>query len=121
MILDTNILIAYLAGEIKVVQALLAWRASGAPLFVSAISVTETLSHAPLRSEEIIVIERFLNDLIIIYPDATIIRLAAELRRMHTLSLPDAYITASAMTQHVPLITRDKHLLKLGLIPTITL
>ena len=44
MVLDTNILVAYLKGEPEVVAALEQWRQEGRGLVVSSISLAEVLA-----------------------------------------------------------------------------
>jgi len=121
MILDTNILIGYLVGDIVIIKALTQWRESGAPLFISSISITETLSLSVLTTIEIRTIKTFLEDFIVIFPDANITSDAAELRRTYKISLPDAYIIASALNHRIPLVTRDKQILGLSIVATITI
>ena len=44
MTIDANILIAYLAGDGAVIQALTHWRRDGMPLFLSTVAEAEVLS-----------------------------------------------------------------------------
>jgi len=118
MMLDSNILIGYLNGDESIRSTLYAWREAGTVLFISHISVIEALSFAASTDEEIVRIEEFLNDFIILPLDMESSRYAAKLRRNYRLSLPDAIIAASALIHNVPLVTRDKHLQNLAGIQT---
>ena len=113
MMLDSNILIGYLNGDAAIIEKTQNWRSAGTVLFVSHVSVIEALSLPALSVEQVIEIERFLNDFIVIPIDMVISRKAAELRRLHALSVPDAVVAASAMVNRLRLVTRDKKLSKL--------
>ena len=113
MILDSNILIGYINGDEKIRTALYAWHESGTVLFISHVSVVETLSRAALTADDISRIESFLNDFIIIPIDMEIARYASALRRTHSLALADALLVATAHVSHVQLVSRDKKLQKL--------
>lgn len=111
--LDSNILIGYLNGDGHIISALQSWRSAGRVFFISHASVIEVLSLASLTSAQIARIENFLSDFIVISLDMDISRRAAALRRAHKLSLADSIIVASAESNNLPLITRDKTLQKL--------
>ena len=111
--LDSNILIGYLNGDAAIIATTQKWRTNGTVLFISHVSVIEALSLPALSVEQIVEIEQFLSDFIIIPIDMIISRKAAELRRVHDLSVPDAIVTASAQVNRLQLVTRDKKLLKL--------
>ena len=116
MILDSNIVIGYLNGDESIRSVLHVWREAGTVLFISHISVVEALSSPALFHDDIVRVERFLSDFIIIPLDMDISRRAAALRRSHKLGVPDAIIVASALANHLPLATRDK---KIRSIPNI--
>src|SRR3989344_3357125 len=108
MILDSNILIGYLNGDESIISTVQAWRMSGAVLFASTVSATETLSLSTLTPDDIPTVDGFLADFIIIPVDLHIARVAGALRQKHRLSVPDAIIVATAVTHNLPLATRDK-------------
>lgn len=108
MVIDTNILIACLNGDSSVVTPLSQWRKEGRALFVSSVSVAETLSLPNLSADQISVIKAFLINFVSIPFDDTSAECAAMLRRMYRLELPDAAIAAAAYMRHVPLVTRDR-------------
>jgi hypothetical protein len=117
MILDSNILIGYLNGDRSIISALQAWRENGAVLFISSVSAIEALSLSSLAPADVIVTENFLSDFIVVPVDMQVVRTAGALRRAYRLSVPDAAIIATAVTNNLPLVTRDK---KMRTVPGIT-
>ena len=112
MILDTNILIAYLDGERAVVDFVLNQKEVGRAIFVSCVSVAELLSLPALAETDIRRIKDFLGNFISVPLDDDLAEAAAALRRAYKLSIPDAAIAATALVYRSPLITRDKGLKK---------
>jgi len=97
MTIDTNIIIAYLTGDERIVNALSDWKRNGVPLFLSSIVEAEILSFAEWTNEERRNAESFLEEHFVSIPfDRTLARLAASLRRMVRIKLPDATISATA-------------------------
>jgi hypothetical protein len=107
MVLDTNILIAYLNGEGKVIKMLSEWKSSGRALFISTISKAEVLSLPQLLPKDIEKIRFFLNNFFSVPFDDSIAEKAAFIRRIYKLKLPDAGIAATALAYNLPLVTRD--------------
>lgn len=108
MILDTNILIAYLNGETKIVKRLSDWKRSGRILFISTISKAEVLALPVLTPEDLKKIRMFLNNFLSIPFDDSIAESAALFQRTYRLKLPDAAIAATSFTRNLPLVTRDR-------------
>lgn len=106
MLIDTNVLIAYLNGEEEVIRTLTEWKLSTS-LLISSINRAEILSRPNLTADEIRFILSFLKSFVSISFTDTLADLAAELRRHYRLSLPDAAIAATAIYNGVPLVTRD--------------
>ena len=98
MVLDTNVLIAYLNGEQGVVDTLQRWRLERRALVVSAVSFTEVLALPTLTQVEIKVIQHFLKTLLCLPLDERLAEEAARLARLYRLRLPDAVIAATALT-----------------------
>jgi predicted nucleic acid-binding protein len=113
MTLDTNILIAYLNGEGEVVETLSNWRESGRVLFVSSLSVAEVLALPNLTPHEAEKAKIFLRGFISVPVDDDLAEMAAMIKRMYNLGLPDAIIAATALSNKVPIVTRDKQFLKI--------
>ena len=108
MILDTNILIAYLDGERAVVDFVLNQKEAGRAIFVSSVSVAELLSLPALAETDIRRIKDFLGNFISVPLNDDLAEAAAVLRRTYKLSIPDATVAATALVHRSPLITRDK-------------
>lgn len=108
MVIDTNILIAYLDGESGVTSLLSDWKQSGRPLFISSISVAEVLSLPTLTHSDIENIRKFLSEFISIYFDNQIAERTAFLRRIYHISVPDAAVAATALNLGVSIVSRDK-------------
>ena len=108
MLLDTNILIEHLDAVPSVVSALAAYKESGEEFVISAISVTEVLSHEKLSAGDIMTIKEYLKTYSVILVDVRIAEMAAEFRRTYKLLTPDAIIVATAYVNGMRLATHDK-------------
>lgn len=108
MTIDTNILIAYLAGDEAVIQELSQWRARGIPLFLSPIVETEILSFAQWTPEERHAAAEFLEkNFTPIAFDRPLARTAADIRRTVKIKVPDAAIAATALYTNTPVVTKN--------------
>ncbi|MDO8567076.1 MAG: type II toxin-antitoxin system VapC family toxin [bacterium] len=108
MTLDTNIVIAYLAGESSVVDALTLFKNQGGALLLPTIVEAEVLSFSKWSAEERTVTERFLEENFVSIPcDRVVARIASRLRTSSRIRLPDAIIAASALSTRTPLATRN--------------
>ncbi len=108
MILDTNILIALLAGEEKARTAVTYWATTRRSILISTVTITEILAfpaQTPRETEEVI---QFLRDFGLINFDRTIAECAGALRRRYAITFADACIAATAISRQLPLVTRDK-------------
>lgn len=113
MILDSNVIIAYLAGEQTAVIFVQTNIEERHPLFASSISVAEILSFPKLESSHIERIRGFLDTLTILQTDRLTGEIAGAYRRQFRLSLPDAMIAATARQNNLPLITYDSDFKKI--------
>ncbi|OGZ08569.1 MAG: hypothetical protein A3D65_04925 [Candidatus Lloydbacteria bacterium RIFCSPHIGHO2_02_FULL_50_13] len=107
MTLDSNIVIAYLAGDKAVVETLLRWKEGGKILFLPAIVESEVLSFPNMTTEERRCTEEFLDSLNFVAFDKTMARVSADIRRNVNIKFPDAAIAATALAVHSPLVTRN--------------
>lgn len=108
MTLDTNILIAYLDGEEKVVMLINRLIEEGRVLFLPAAVEIEILSFAHWKPEEVSEVRIFLEKSFIFVPiDRAIAQIAAKIRRNAKVKTPDATIAATALSTYTPLLTRN--------------
>lgn len=112
MVLDSNILISYLNGDESIITALDTWSTEGRVLCISTITYAEVLSHPVLTEKEVRNVRDFLRRFVMLPFDDTVADTAAALRRQYKISLPDAGILATARTNYLPLVTRDKALFR---------
>ena len=108
MVLDTNILIAYLKGEPRVLATLEQWRLEGRALVVSSISFAEVLALPGLSGNEILVVTRFLRSFLCIPFDERLAEKAARFARLYRLKIPDAAIAATAVDCGIRFVSRDQ-------------
>lgn len=121
MVIDTNIIIACLSAEPRATFALSEWKRDGRVLFVSSITVAETLALPALTSAELARVQAFLRNFISVPFDDPIASAAAYLRRSYGLEIPDAAIAATALTRNVPLVTRDRQFRHISEISVLTI
>lgn len=108
MTIDANIIIAYLAGEQGIVEALSRFREEGKLLLLPSIVEAEVLSFSGWSGDERVVTELFLGENFTSIPfDRAIAKIAAEIRCETKLKFPDAAIAATALFTNTPLITRN--------------
>lgn len=108
MTLDTNIVIAYLDGEIAVMDQATKWRKEGNNFFLPVMVEAEVLSFPGMTPVELARAAQFMTENFILIPmDRWLARIAATFRREHTLKLPDATIAATACVTKTPLVTRN--------------
>lgn len=112
MVLDTNILIAYLNGEQPVIDFISGLKQEGRALFISSINVAEILALPNLTTSDIRNIKQFLSELISVPFDDVLAETAALIKRVYKISLPDAIIAATALSRKVNLVSRDKQFKK---------
>ena len=110
MVLDTNILIAYLGGDENVISAINSWFAENLALLISAVTYTEVLALREADNEDLTIMRTFLDSFVFIAVDKVIAEEAAAIKRTHKLKFPDATIVATAIHTNSVLVTRDKRL-----------
>ena len=113
MVLDTNILVAYLNGESSVIRFVSGLKQEGRVIFISSISIAEVLALPSLAPAEIKSIKQFLSEFIYVPFDDVLAETAALIKRFYKLGIPDAAIAATAITRQVPLVSRDKQFRKI--------
>ena len=106
-VLDTNVLIYFLAGEPIVARRLDTWREAHETFLVSTLVQAEVLSLPKLTTRDVERIEGLLATMTLVPVDPPIARLAAEFRRRYRIQLADAVIAATAFLRDAPLVTRN--------------
>ena len=121
MVLDTNILIAYLGEDAKVVHAIQEWFSQHVSLFISAVSYAEVLALPEASAADLAKIREFLGYFVIVDVDKDLAESIATIRRASKLKFADAAIAATALRSHSALVTRDKQFRKVNEIQVLSL
>lgn len=121
MLLDTNILIAYLNGEEKVIKTISSWKRKNRILSISPVSTAEVLALPNLSAKETPKVREFLGSFIVVPFDESLAETAAFVRRFYGLGLPDAIIAATSIRGREPLVTRDRQFRKVREITVVSL
>ncbi|HEY4522460.1 MAG TPA: PIN domain-containing protein [Candidatus Paceibacterota bacterium] len=108
MVLDTNIIIAYLNGDEQVIETVRQWFVGGVGLFISAVTYAEVLALREASAADIESMRRFLDLFVVIPVDKALAENIAAVKRGNKLKFPDAAIVATAHYTTSPLVTRDK-------------
>ena len=112
-LLDSNILIGFLNGDKKIIDWILERKQENRfSLSISFINKIEVLSLKGLKDNQVDELEKFLNSFYMTNLSDEIIDLSAALRRKGNLSLGDAVVTATAISNKLILVTNDKILVK---------
>jgi predicted nucleic acid-binding protein len=74
---------------------------------LSVITEIELLCWKTATPQDIKLLQEFINDSVVIELEKTIKLKTIEIRKQHKIKLPDAIIAATALTYHIPLITRN--------------
>lgn len=102
LLVDTNVLVYHLGGRRDATQAL-----QGVEVHISFITEIELQSKASLKPSDLSLIHAAIGHFRISDVNPSIKRIAAELRRAHSLKLADAIIAATALYLNIPLLTAD--------------
>lgn len=105
-VFDTNVFIYYLQNSPDVVQQIEQWLQQET-ILTSSIVEAELLSWPKLILPDHIIILNILSTVRIIPVGSTIAQLAARFRRTYSVDLLDAFIAATAIIHHSPLVTRN--------------
>jgi predicted nucleic acid-binding protein len=110
-LLDTNVVIDFLAGDEAVVTYLRSAIPTGSNLSISQITRIELLAVSDLGKEEEHRIRSFLRQIQVLPLTEDVEERAILIRRHNKLKIPDAIIVATAVTFGCVLVTRDRRLL----------
>ena len=106
-ILDTNVVIYYVGGEIKTLRKLIPIMRSYATVMLPSIVITELWSGKQTPLTEITAIEAFIATLVVIPLEMQVARSAGILRRDYNLSIGDSIVASTALTMGSTLLTRN--------------
>lgn len=105
-LIDTNIIIYYLAGNTQAVEYIQSRRGQ---LNLSVISVIEVLSfHFPTQLSEQLAKKFLAENFTWLHISHAIIEATANIRKIKNTKTPDAIIAATAMCYQMPLVTRNQ-------------
>ena len=108
MTLDTNIIIAYIAGEDAVVNTILGYKRGGEILIVPTVVETEVLAFSGWTGNQYAeVVQMLTESFTSVSFDRAIAHIAADIRRATKLKFPDAAIAATALFTNTPVLTRN--------------
>lgn len=114
VILDTNVIIYYLQGELSAVRKIQKLREAGEIFAVSIITKIELLSYPLISPDEIEKINNLLQECYIVYLNETVADKVVELRKKYKILLADVIIAASGLAINASLLTRNiKHFKKI--------
>lgn len=117
--LDTNIVIAFLQGNVKVVSFLVELQKNSAKFYISQITRIELLSFPSLTPKEIATIKEFASSVEVVSISSQVEDKSIEIRIKEKLKLPDAIIIASAIQNNCILLTADRPMLKTTFVKTL--
>ena len=121
MVLDTNILIAYLNEDARAIGAVNDWFSRHVALFISAVTYAELLALPEASPADLARIRDFLGYFVMVDVDKNIAETTATLKRKYKFKFPDAAIAASAIRTRSALVTRDRVLRKVTEIQVISI
>jgi hypothetical protein len=103
ILLDTNIIIYLLDGDVELAEFLL-----NKKLYVSVISEIELLAFPDISIAQTKGVLEFLNECIIININDTIKNETIKIRKKFKVKIPDSIIIATALSMNIPVMTSDK-------------
>ena len=108
LVLDTNVVIAYLAGQPAAKEAF-----SKREVHLSVVNEIELKCFPKLTPADIQIINIYLSRTILWSINGAIKEIAIEFRKTYRLGLADAIIAATASVLDMPLVTQDKDFTRL--------
>ena len=103
ILLDTNIVLYLLNGDKTLIPLL-----ENKQLFVSFITEIELLSYKGIKAKDQTILKEFLSECLIIDINQLIKENTVEIRKKHSLKLPDCIIIATSLYLNIPIISADK-------------
>ncbi|WP_090393203.1 type II toxin-antitoxin system VapC family toxin [Niabella drilacis] len=103
-LIDTNIAIYYLNNQLP---AAIANELDKETLSISVITRMELLAWRNASVEELAMLEAFIKNTILYNLEEPVILKSIEIRKLHSIKLPDAIIAATALVNNYTLVTRN--------------
>lgn len=103
-LIDTNIAIYYLNNQLP---AAIANELDKETLNISVITRMELLAWRNAGTEELALLEAFIKNTILYNLGEPVILKSIEIRKLHSIKLPDAIIAATALVNNYTLVTRN--------------
>ena len=101
-LIDTNIVLYLMKGDKTLAEIL-----HHQKIYLSFISELELLGYRNLSEKDLMHIENFISDCVVIDINQEIKRITIDLRRKSHLKLPDCIIAATSIYLNVPFLTAD--------------
>ena len=109
LLLDTNIILYYLAGDKKLTPLL-----EENKLFISVITEIELMGYSGFTKNDLANVQNFIKYCSVEGVSEKIKNKAIQLRRSKTLKLPDTIILATGLVLDIPFMTADKDFKDVG-------
>ena len=114
ILLDTNIVIGYLAGDQELIKAVDQAVIAHGDIALSTISVVELFSYPALEETERRKITEFTDRALLLNLTGELAVQAADIRRTTKLTMSDAVIGATALRHDIFFISRDQNFKKVS-------
>ncbi len=108
-LLDTNVVIYYIGGEIITCEKLIPIMQSDSIIILPSIVITELWSGKKTPTIEMVAIEEFIATFLVMPLDIQLAKAAGTLRRDFNLSIGDSVIAATSLATGAILLTRNIH------------
>jgi predicted nucleic acid-binding protein len=103
-LIDTNTVIDYLDNKLPATGANML---DAEELDISVITRMELLAWPNIKSEQISILNQFINSVVVWGLDEPVILKGIEVRKEYHIKLPDAIIAATALVYNLSLVTRN--------------
>ena len=107
ILFDSNIIIYYLNGAVAVESYFECIKNGEIVPVISIITKIEILSYPSIKEQEIAAVEMVLNKFEIIPLTEPVVLNTIRIKREYSIKLPDAVIAATAISEHITILTRD--------------
>ncbi|KOH45513.1 type II toxin-antitoxin system VapC family toxin [Sunxiuqinia dokdonensis] len=106
-LIDTNVVIYYLGLALSKESEKRIDRILSGNYYISVINQIELLGFSKLTKQETIVLESFVAGSTVLDLDEKVIRKTIQIRKTHSIKLPDAIIAATCLVHNCALITHN--------------